>query len=85
MVAASTYAASALHTAVYYCNNINSMGIHLSEDIFAGFNWVLRGGRSSQLDYIQAGKVSFMYIVLFTLQLLLSHEALLDLSMCFSI
>lgn len=34
-----------------------SKGVHLSEDIFAGFYWVLRGGESSQLDYIQAGKV----------------------------
>lgn len=31
-----------------------SKGIHLSEDIFAGFYWCLRGGRSSQLDFIQA-------------------------------
>lgn len=29
-------------------------GIHLSEDIFAGFNYVLRGGESTQSDYIQA-------------------------------
>lgn len=28
-------------------------GIHLSEDIFAGFNYVLRGGESTQADYIQ--------------------------------
>ncbi|CAM9179036.1 unnamed protein product, partial [Chrysoparadoxa australica] len=33
-----------------------SKGIHLSEDIFAGFNWVLRGGASSQADYMQVGK-----------------------------
>lgn len=31
-----------------------SKGIHLSEDIFAGFNFVLRGGESTQADYIQA-------------------------------
>lgn len=31
-------------------------GIHLSEDIFAGFNYVLRGGESTQADYIQASK-----------------------------
>jgi callose synthase len=30
-----------------------SKGLHLSEDIFAGFYWVLRGGRSSQLDFVQ--------------------------------
>lgn len=30
-----------------------SKGIHLSEDIFAGFNYVLRGGESTQADYIQ--------------------------------
>ena len=29
-------------------------GIHLSEDIFAGFNYVLRGGEATQADYIQA-------------------------------
>lgn len=28
-------------------------GIHLSEDIFAGFNYVLRGGEATQADYIQ--------------------------------
>jgi hypothetical protein len=31
-----------------------SKGVNLSEDIFAGFSWVLRGGRSTQADYIQA-------------------------------
>lgn len=31
-------------------------GIHLSEDIFAGFNYVLRGGESTQADYIQASQ-----------------------------
>ncbi|CAM9896503.1 unnamed protein product, partial [Choristocarpus tenellus] len=31
-----------------------SKGIHLSEDIFAGFNYVLRGGEATQSDYIQA-------------------------------
>ena len=30
-----------------------SKGIHLSEDIFAGFNYVLRGGEATQADYIQ--------------------------------
>lgn len=30
-------------------------GLHLSEDIFAGFNYVLRGGESTQVDYIQVG------------------------------
>ncbi|CAM9679957.1 unnamed protein product, partial [Phaeothamnion confervicola] len=33
-----------------------SKGINLSEDIFAGFNWVLRGGVSTQADYLQCGK-----------------------------
>lgn len=33
-----------------------SKGVHLSEDIFAGFSWGLRGGRSSQSDYIQVAK-----------------------------
>ena len=33
-----------------------SKGINLSEDIFAGFNFVLRGGESTQGDYIQVGK-----------------------------
>ncbi|CAN0338232.1 unnamed protein product [Ectocarpus sp. 13 AM-2016] len=28
-------------------------GIHLSEDIFAGFNYILRGGEATQADYIQ--------------------------------
>ncbi|CAM9598949.1 unnamed protein product, partial [Hapterophycus canaliculatus] len=31
-------------------------GIHLSEDIFAGFNYVLRGGEATQSDYIQVSK-----------------------------
>ena len=30
-----------------------SKGVNLSEDIFAGFNWILRGGWSTQADYIQ--------------------------------
>jgi callose synthase len=33
-----------------------SKGVNLSEDIFAGFNWTLRGGTSSQADYIECGK-----------------------------
>jgi len=53
------------------CGGISrpSKGIHLSEDIFAGFYWVLRGGKSIQLDYIQAGKgrdVGFSQITGFT-------------------
>ncbi|CAM9689894.1 unnamed protein product, partial [Ectocarpus fasciculatus] len=31
-------------------------GIHLSEDIFAGFNYILRGGEATQADYIQVSK-----------------------------
>ena len=37
-----------------------SKGIHLSEDIFAGFNYVLRGGEATQSDYIQVGRTARM-------------------------
>ena len=30
-----------------------SKGINLSEDIFGGFNFVLRGGKATQAEYIQ--------------------------------
>lgn len=30
-----------------------SKGINLSEDIFGGFNFVLRGGEATQAEYIQ--------------------------------
>lgn len=30
-----------------------SKGINLSEDIFGGFNFVLRGGKATQSEYIQ--------------------------------
>lgn len=30
-----------------------SKGINLSEDIFGGFNFVLRGGNATQAEYIQ--------------------------------
>jgi len=33
-----------------------SKGINLSEDIFGGFNFVLRGGRATQSDLVQVGK-----------------------------
>ena len=33
-----------------------SAGINLSEDIFAGFNYVQRGMKSTQSDYVQMGK-----------------------------
>jgi 1,3-beta-glucan synthase component len=59
-----------INTALYTTSDCyhynNSKGLHLSEDIFAGFNWVLRGGRSSQLDYIQAGKVCSNNCILLT-------------------
>lgn len=32
-----------------------SKGINLSEDIFGGFNFVLRGGKATQAEYIQVG------------------------------
>ncbi|KAG5176532.1 1,3-beta-glucan synthase component-domain-containing protein [Tribonema minus] len=37
-------------------NSRPSTKLHLSEDILAGYVWVLRGGDSIQLDFIQAGK-----------------------------
>ncbi|CAM9288529.1 unnamed protein product, partial [Ectocarpus fasciculatus] len=33
-----------------------SKGINLSEDIFGGFNFILRGGKATQAEYIQVGK-----------------------------
>ena len=33
-----------------------SKAINLSEDIFCGFNFTLRGGRATQADYLQVGK-----------------------------
>lgn len=30
-----------------------SKGINLSEDIFGGFNFVLRGGKATQAEYVQ--------------------------------
>lgn len=30
-----------------------SKGINLSEDIFGGFNFILRGGKATQAEYIQ--------------------------------
>lgn len=30
-----------------------SKGINLSEDIFGGFNFILRGGEATQAEYIQ--------------------------------
>lgn len=41
-----------------------SKGIHLSEDIFAGFNYVLRGGESTQADYIQVTPHSCLLFVM---------------------
>jgi hypothetical protein len=85
MVAAAGINA-ALYAAVNCCTINYSKGIHLSEDIFAGFNWVLRGGRSSQLDYIQAGKVSQQLHLHFVAYLhSLAHEAQLYLSMYCSV
>lgn len=45
-----------------------SKGINLSEDIFGGFNFVLRGGKSTQSDVVQVGKgkdVGFAQITTF--------------------
>ena len=33
-----------------------SKGINLSEDIFAGYNAVIRGGRVKMKEYVQVGK-----------------------------
>lgn len=44
-------------------------GIHLSEDIFAGFNYVLRGGEATQADYIQARKKRPGVSIFFSFQL----------------
>lgn len=35
-----------------------SKGINLSEDIFGGFNFVLRGGKATQAEYIQVTGVA---------------------------
>ena len=45
-----------------------SKGINLSEDIFSGFNYTLRGKNSTQSDFVQVGKgkdVGFTQISLF--------------------
>eukprot|EP00633_Aureoumbra_lagunensis_P001828 CAMPEP_0197291116 /NCGR_PEP_ID=MMETSP0890-20130614/11675_1 /TAXON_ID=44058 ORGANISM="Aureoumbra lagunensis, Strain CCMP1510" /NCGR_SAMPLE_ID=MMETSP0890 /ASSEMBLY_ACC=CAM_ASM_000533 /LENGTH=574 /DNA_ID=CAMNT_0042763705 /DNA_START=1804 /DNA_END=3525 /DNA_ORIENTATION=- len=45
-----------------------SRGINLSEDIFGGFNFALRGGRATQSDLIQVGKgkdIGFLQISTF--------------------
>ena len=34
-----------------------SKGINLSEDIFGGFNFVLRGGKATQAEYVQVRRL----------------------------
>ena len=34
-------------------------GLHLNEDIYAGMNVVLRGGRIKHCEYMQCGKEGF--------------------------
>lgn len=39
-----------------------SKGINLSEDIFGGFNFILRGGKATQAEYIQVLPSFFFHV-----------------------